>query len=567
MAPVEGLAAARVLGGITAVPLSAPPRRPTLPLMTGATVRSFGRLAIRLLVALPLALLLLVFVVGTAAGASTGRLVDPAVSPNPATAGTAISFGVTYADTSGLAPVSVVVRIDEASVPMTGVGSDYSHGVRFSATAKPAVGWHTIYFIAIDAGTNTIQLRASNLHITSGSGSSPSPSPTPTPTPAPTPTRLPSPTPTPAPTPTLTPTPTPSPTPTPTATPNATLRVTPAPTLRPSQTPVSSPHPTTTPGAASSSLAPLVGTGAATHSGGRESTPAPVPSAVPSADGSPAPGAIAGVTSLAAGSGAATDPMAEIRSGESFTGEIAGHQTQGAYQSAFPFGLPAGPYGPYNPTLNQLLTELAPTIAMASAGGAAWAAFAFFGRRRRDDAELDETVLSMAAASVYEAQAAPGLRVVDESLLPRWRRPSLQEVRRTDPLRAVAAETPHLSFENAGVRPLADFERRRIGYRLVRLLDSPDEFRSTEIGILDQGDEVQLLERRGVYWLVLCPDGRQGWVHRMTLADAVAPDIEPVEPEPMPEYMDDEPAPAAEIDETDATGLLEAYLKARGEVA
>ena len=30
---------------------------------------------------------------------------------------------------------------------------------------------------------------------------------------------------------------------------------------------------------------------------------------------------------------------------------------------------------------------------------------------------------------------------------------------------------------------------------------------------------MQLLEKRGAYWLVLCPDGRQGWIHKMTLGD------------------------------------------------
>ena len=49
----------------------------------------------------------------------------------------------------------------------------------------------------------------------------------------------------------------------------------------------------------------------------------------------------------------------------------------------------------------------------------------------------------------------------------------------------------------------------------------PDELRGSEIAFLDQGDEVQLLEKRGVYWLVLCPDGRQGWIHKMTLGDVV----------------------------------------------
>ena len=60
-----------------------------------------------------------------------------------------------------------------------------------------------------------------------------------------------------------------------------------------------------------------------------------------------------------------------------------------------------------------------------------------------------------------------------------------------------------------------------IRYRVVSLLDAPDELRSVEIGQLDQGDEVQLLEKSGAYWRVLCPDGRQGWLHKMTLGDVV----------------------------------------------
>jgi hypothetical protein len=30
-----------------------------------------------------------------------------------------------------------------------------------------------------------------------------------------------------------------------------------------------------------------------------------------------------------------------------------------------------------------------------------------------------------------------------------------------------------------------------------------------------------LLEKRGTYWRVLCPDGTQGWLHKMTLGDVV----------------------------------------------
>ena len=105
--------------------------------------------------------------------------------------------------------------------------------------------------------------------------------------------------------------------------------------------------------------------------------------------------------------------------------------------------------------------------------------------------------------------------------MPRWRRPSLLEARKADPARSIAS-THRMSFENGVVDAVDGRERRTIRYAVVRLLDAPDELRSAEIGQLDQGDEVQLIERSGSYWLVLCPDGRQGWLHKMTLGDVVS---------------------------------------------
>jgi hypothetical protein len=205
------------------------------------------------------------------------------------------------------------------------------------------------------------------------------------------------------------------------------------------------------------------------------------------------------------------------------------------------------------------LIVLAGAAGTASGHPAALAAFALFGKKRGDDGQPGEAQPEPAADSGYEAEAAPGSLPVDESLMPRWRRPSLQQVRRSDPLRD-AEKAPHLSFESAQVPPVENCERRRIGYRLVSLLDMPDELRSREIGVLDQGDEVQLLRRHGVYWLVLCPDGRQGWVHRMTLADPAAAAPFDLDPEPMPQYMDDEGGENADLD---GSGLLDAYMRAR----
>jgi hypothetical protein len=87
-------------------------------------------------------------------------------------------------------------------------------------------------------------------------------------------------------------------------------------------------------------------------------------------------------------------------------------------------------------------------------------------------------------------------------------------------LAMLAAE--RLTFERSGAEPDADHERRRIKYRLVRLSDGPDEIGSAEIGRLDEGDEVELLERTGSYWRVRTPTGHEGWVHRMTLGETIS---------------------------------------------
>jgi hypothetical protein len=208
-----------------------------------------------------------------------------------------------------------------------------------------------------------------------------------------------------------------------------------------------------------------------------------------------------------------------------------------------------------------------------------------FGKRRGGGDDSEPRARRNAAAPGVEVAAA-GPAAVDESQLPRWRRPSLQQVRRADPLRAIA-ETSTMSFATAGVRPLGSYERRQIRYRLVRLLNCPDEVRASEIGVLDRGDEVQLLERHGVYWRVMCPDGRAGWVHRMTLA-APALESEPaadealqaggraVEPPDEPPCEPDEPpvvpvastasaASGASAAEENVDGFLEACLRARGD--
>lgn len=155
-------------------------------------------------------------------------------------------------------------------------------------------------------------------------------------------------------------------------------------------------------------------------------------------------------------------------------------------------------------------------------------AFAIFGKKRRDEQPpAPDEVLRADAARAHEivpgvvrTAALPGPIDV-EAGMPRWRRPSLIQARKADPARSTASADGRMSFDRGMVAAVDGRERRVIRYRVVRLLDAPDELRSADVGQLDQGDEVQLLEKSGSYWLVLCPDGRQGWLHKMTLGEIV----------------------------------------------
>jgi hypothetical protein len=172
------------------------------------------------------------------------------------------------------------------------------------------------------------------------------------------------------------------------------------------------------------------------------------------------------------------------------------------------------------------------TMATTSTVVGASLAFGMFGKRRRDGEQPESDAVLAAQAMTGVAVAAAGTLagsplpqpanevLTGEMAMPRWRRPSLLEARKNDPIRD-ATVAPRLTFDHGLVGPLDGHERRLIRYNVVRLLDTPDELRGRELAFLDQGDEVQLLEKRGVYWLVLCPDGRQGWIHKMTLGEVI----------------------------------------------
>jgi hypothetical protein len=190
--------------------------------------------------------------------------------------------------------------------------------------------------------------------------------------------------------------------------------------------------------------------------------------------------------------------------------------------------------------------RLMPSVLVTTGGVTMTMAFLVFGKRRRDEEQTaPDAVLGAAAARgsgvvassglvptmivPHAAEAASAVQAVIgpvagsgdvDAHLPRWRRPSLMEARKADPLRSVSVSA-HLTFEGQAGAAVTGLERRLIRYRLVSLLSAPDEVRGVEIGTLDEGDEVVLMEKRGTYWRVLCPTGREGWVHKMTLGDVV----------------------------------------------
>jgi hypothetical protein len=488
------------------------------------------------------AVLLLAALVGTV-GAVTGptNLIDATVSPRRAVEGTSVTFAVTYRNHEGSAPGRVAVLIDgvATTMPMPGGVLDWKTGVRLSLSRALAVGVHTVGFAAADTRKFTDEINAGSVTITRMA-----PSPTPTP--------------------------------------------------KPTATPLgsggtsgggggsdgsSNGSPASTSGGTSTGS-----TGSASGSGATGSTPGSVgttgdreagdialspgaraedPEVVAASRPTVGPWSVTGTLAAealipAAGggssaTGALDDPnqtggQAGSANGTSDRGAGA---TVGAGQAILPpaFGRPST--ASLEARLFVSVVETGGVITMAMA-------FMFFGKRRRDgEPPAPDEVLEAAAAQALP-EAANGALVPDkpapapvdtEMLMPRWRRPSLLEARKADPAR-VASTIVNLTFAHADDAD-AGRERRRIRYRVVRLLDSPDELLATETGFLDEGDEVQLLERSGTYWQVLCPDGRTGWLHKMVLGDTVDPTSNPAD---------------GSEDEIDSD-VLQAFLTARGEPA
>jgi hypothetical protein len=438
--------------------------------VTAAISGGLGRSSVR---AAALAAILVVLAVMPAAAGPTD-LTSPAVSPTVGTAADPITFSVTFRSAKGDAPdyVRVVVGSKVYAMAKKAGPETWKNGVRYAVTKKLPVGTWAVRFEA-KSGNFMESISGGTVKITAA------PKPTPRPTPEPTPR------PTPRPEPAATPKPTPKPTGPPATTPGPTA---------PGQGPEADP------------LDWLLQPGATPEAEQAEPTDDPVTA-----------GVIPGVGGGSGGSG----------------GTGGGDGT-----------LPGGLGGP--PSVVETLARVLPTVVVTTGGVTMLMAFLAFGKRRRDEAPTapDEALqqaagrgmelpghsglvpVTASAAALAAAPARVAAMVTPQPVgdvdahLPRWRRPSLMEARKADPMRTMSANI-RLSFEGEVGAAVDGMERRLIRYRLVSLLDAPDEVRGVEIGVLDEGDEVVLLEKRGTYWRVLCPDGRQGWLHKMTLGDVV----------------------------------------------
>ena len=141
-------------------------------------------------------------------------------------------------------------------------------------------------------------------------------------------------------------------------------------------------------------------------------------------------------------------------------------------------------------------------------------------RRRGDDGD------AVAAPKIGPGPAPvvvePAMAIVDDDLAPVDDDAPLKEVRKASK-RATAAATASAvatSVRTFAKPPNSGVERAKVGYRRVRISSEPDAVRSVELGRLDRGDEVEILESHEGFLRVRTPDEITGWILRHTVVGA-----------------------------------------------
>jgi hypothetical protein len=146
-------------------------------------------------------------------------------------------------------------------------------------------------------------------------------------------------------------------------------------------------------------------------------------------------------------------------------------------------------------------------------------------------------VKSVVESTGVESMAPQGNTEVDpEAGMPRWRRPSLLEARRSDPTRSNGTQRTPMRFgESVG----SELDVRTVRYAVVPVLDRPDEVLGLRLSDLGSGDEVQVIGGSGAFLEVLCPNGDSGFVHRTTLGGRGSAGIQDGIRQSIPQEADD----------------------------
>jgi hypothetical protein len=261
------------------------------------------------------------------------------------------------------------------------------------------------------------------------------------------------------------------------ATPVATPKPTPKPTKAPAKTAKPTARPTSNPTTAPNATATAVAAGA---TGG---SPTPSPSASPTRS----PGFVVGGGTTTGGSGDGSSP-----------GVL----------------LPIG-------------------ILVAAVGGGLLL-LAYRRRRREDDEGTTGVRVDAAAATVAVAAAAQGPALSESGVAP-LADPAIEEdlepIDEDAPLKKTRRQTKKVAANAAlaaaaverrtfDAPPKKGISRAKVGYRRVRISSEPDAVRSTELGRLDRGDEVEILESYEGFLQVRTPDDTVGWILRHTIVGA-----------------------------------------------
>ena len=144
------------------------------------------------------------------------------------------------------------------------------------------------------------------------------------------------------------------------------------------------------------------------------------------------------------------------------------------------------------------------------------------GRRRGRREGRAPDVLEVAPdLTVPDLATAPlaALTAIDEDLAPVDDDAPLKLARKT----AAKRTTRPVAGPAAGAArafskpPRKGVERAKVGYRRVRISSEPDAVRSIELGRLDPGDEVEILDSSEGFLHVRTPDDITGWILRHTI--------------------------------------------------